>query len=224
MCLRTNRVSSTTNAVEAGPDVSARVGLWRGTEELSTEGSRAEGADLPHADRSRAGCAGKRACSLASVPHLSVDKTVTRRRRLRGVPTLRTLTWRHGTKKPTAIPPPRCAPGSWPCEYAPPTVTRGSDASLPARVLLLAQWPPGEDEPTNYWLSTLPVDTPLTTLVRLANIRWRIEHDYRELTHGLGLDHFEGRTYQGWHRHVTLGAVAEAFATMLRLDPVPAPA
>jgi SRSO17 transposase len=60
---------------------------------------------------------------------------------------------------------------------------------------------------------------PITTLVRLAKIRWRIEHDYRELKHGLGLDHFEGRTYTGWHRHVTLTALAQAFCTMLRLDP-----
>ena len=43
--------------------------------------------------------------------------------------------------------------------------------------------------------------------------------NYRELKHGLGLDHFEGRTYLGWHRHVTLTALAQAFCTMLRLDP-----
>jgi SRSO17 transposase len=61
--------------------------------------------------------------------------------------------------------------------------------------------------------------------VRLAKIRWRIERDYRELKHGLRLDHFEGRSYLGWHRHVTLAAVAQAFCTILRLDPqVPAPA
>src|SRR3954447_9867705 len=59
----------------------------------------------------------------------------------------------------------------------------------------------------------------LTTLVRLAKIRWRIEHDYRELKTGLGLDHFEGRSYLGWHRHVTLTALARAFCTQLRLDP-----
>jgi SRSO17 transposase len=65
----------------------------------------------------------------------------------------------------------------------------------------------------------------LRTLVRLAKIRWRIEHDYRELKDGLGLDHFEGRSYLGWHRHVTLTALAQAFCTHLRHDPkAPAPA
>jgi hypothetical protein len=63
------------------------------------------------------------------------------------------------------------------------------------------------------WLSNLPEGTPLKTLVRLAKIRWRIEHDYRELKTGLGLDHFEGRSYLGRHGHVTLAAVAQAFCT-----------
>ncbi|KDA40422.1 hypothetical protein BMG523Draft_04779 [Frankia sp. BMG5.23] len=52
-----------------------------------------------------------------------------------------------------------------------------------------------------------------------------MEHDYRELKDGLGLDHFEGRTFTGWHRHVTLVSVAQALCTQLRRDPkVPAPA
>ncbi|SOE33794.1 hypothetical protein SAMN05442782_10877 [Streptomyces sp. OK228] len=53
----------------------------------------------------------------------------------------------------------------------------------------------------------------------VAKIRWRVAHDYRELKDGLSLDHFEGRSYLGWHRHVTLAALAQAFCTMLRLDP-----
>lgn len=57
----------------------------------------------------------------------------------------------------------------------------------------------------------------LKTLVRLANMRWRIEHDYRELKTGLGLSHFEGRTFAGWHRHVTLVTAAHLFITKLRL-------
>jgi SRSO17 transposase len=56
---------------------------------------------------------------------------------------------------------------------------------------LLAEWPPGESEPTKYWLSNLPEDTPIQRLVHLAKLRWRIEHDYRELKDALGLDHFE---------------------------------
>ncbi|MEV6869120.1 IS701 family transposase [Streptosporangium subroseum] len=88
---------------------------------------------------------------------------------------------------------------------------------------LLAEWPSGQSEPTKYWLSTLPVDIALRRLVRLAKIRWRVEHDYRELKTGLGLDHFEGRTWSGWHHHVTLASVAHAFCTLERLNPkVPA--
>ncbi|WP_018253845.1 transposase, partial [Salinispora mooreana] len=62
-----------------------------------------------------------------------------------------------------------------------------------------------------------PADTPLAELVRLAKSRWRIEHDYRELNTALGLDHFEGRSWTGWHRHVTLTAAAHLFLTHLRL-------
>ena len=103
-------------------------------------------------------------------------------------------------------------------------IPRGPDGSLP-ECWLLAEWPPGEPEPTDYWLSNLPSDTPLRDLVRLAKIRWRIEHDYRELKRGLGLDHFEGRSWPGWHHHVTLTALAQAFCTQLRYDPkAPAPA
>ena len=79
--------------------------------------------------------------------------------------------------------------------------------------------PPTAEAPTDYWLSNLPADTPLADLVRLAKIRWRIEHDYRELKHGLGLDHFEGRSWPGWHHHVTLVTAAHAFLTEQRLDP-----
>ena len=97
-------------------------------------------------------------------------------------------------------------------------ITRAADRSYPA-CWLLAEWPPEADEPSGYWLSTLPEDIPLEELVRLAKIRWRVEHDYRELKTGLGLDHFEGRSYLGWHRHVTLAVLAQAFITMIRTDP-----
>jgi SRSO17 transposase len=83
---------------------------------------------------------------------------------------------------------------------------------------LLVQWPADADEPSDYWLSDLPADTPLPELVRLAKMRWRIEHDYRELKTGLGLDHYEGRTWAGWHRHVTLAATAQLFLTKLRKE------
>jgi SRSO17 transposase len=89
---------------------------------------------------------------------------------------------------------------------------------LPVR-WLLAEWPDGEPEPVKYWLASLPADTPLQRLVHLAKLRWRVEHDYRELKDALGLDHFEGRSWPGWHHHVTLVSVAHAFVTLQRLDP-----
>jgi SRSO17 transposase len=89
---------------------------------------------------------------------------------------------------------------------------------LPVR-WLLAEWPAGEPEPVAYWLASLPADTPLQQLVHLAKLRWRVEHDYRELKDALGLDHFEGRSWQGWHHHVTLVSAAHAFVTLERLDP-----
>ncbi|MGH4036173.1 IS701 family transposase [Actinomycetota bacterium Odt1-20B] len=84
---------------------------------------------------------------------------------------------------------------------------------------LIAQWPTGADEPVKYWLSNLPADLPPHVLVRLAKTRWRIEHDYRELKTALGLDHFEGRSWEGWHRHVTLVTAAHLFLTERRTDP-----
>jgi len=86
-------------------------------------------------------------------------------------------------------------------------------------VWLLAEWPPGASEPTKYWLSNLPAETTLKRLVGLAKLRWRIEHDYRELKDALGLDHFEGRSYRGWNHHVTLVSIAHAFLTLERRRP-----
>ena len=125
------------------------------------------------------------------------------------------LTWREGSRGPLtsfflAL---RVRPAG-----RNPTARLAADGSLPA-VWLLAEWPPEEPEPTDYWLSDLPETTPLPQLVRLAKIRWRIEHDYRELKTGLGLDHFAGRTFTGWHRHVTLVTAAQLFVTTLRADP-----
>jgi SRSO17 transposase len=99
-----------------------------------------------------------------------------------------------------------------------PTGRLAADGSLPP-AWLLAEWPPAAAEPTDYWLSSLPADTDLAQLIRLAKIRWRIEQDYRECKTALGLDHFEGRTFTGWHRHVTLVTAAQLFITLLRTSP-----
>lgn len=100
-------------------------------------------------------------------------------------------------------------------------IRRSTDGpELPVR-WLLAEWPATEPEPVQFWLSNLPADTPLATLVRTAKLRWRIEHDYREMKQALGLAHFEGRTWRGWHHHVTLVSVAHAFCTLQRITRSP---
>ena len=95
-------------------------------------------------------------------------------------------------------------------------IPRADDGSLPLQ-WLLAEWPAGRTEPTDYWISNLPADTQIPTMVRLAKIRWRIEHDYRELKTGVGLDQFEGRSWTGWHHHATLATAAHVFLTWIRL-------
>jgi SRSO17 transposase len=138
---------------------------------------------------------------------------------------VRPVTWRQGTKATRGNPDAAMTSSFLAIRVRPASrhITRGADRSFPA-CWLLAEWPPQAEEPEGYWLSTLPEDTPIEELVRLAKIRWRAGHDYRELKTGLGLDHFEGRSFAGWHRHVTLAALAQAFCTLLRNDPkAPAP-
>ncbi len=81
---------------------------------------------------------------------------------------------------------------------------------------LLIEWPAGEPQPTKYWLSTLPAPTRLTALVRLAKHRWIIERDYEELKQELGLGHYEGRGWRGFHHHATLCIAAYGFLVIER--------
>ena len=76
---------------------------------------------------------------------------------------------------------------------------------------LLIEWPRGETEPIKYWISTLPPDTKLKALVKMAKHRWIIERDYQELKQELGLGHFEGRNWRGFHHHATLCIAAYGF-------------
>jgi SRSO17 transposase len=82
---------------------------------------------------------------------------------------------------------------------------------------LLIEWPRSETEPSKYFLSTLPAATPLKELVRVAKLRWRIERDYQELKQELGLGHFEGRSWRGFHHHATLCIAAYAFLLAQRI-------
>jgi SRSO17 transposase len=76
---------------------------------------------------------------------------------------------------------------------------------------LLVEWPKGEGEPTKYWLSTLPKNIAFDRLVDTAKLRWRIERDYQELKQEVGLGHYEGRGWRGFHHHITLSIAAYGF-------------
>ena len=107
----------------------------------------------------------------------------------------KTVTWRQGrdTNSGPGLPPLRVRPAHrdyWQAEPHP-------------EEWLLIEWPKGEAEPTKYWLSTLPADTKLKDLVAIAKQRWIIERDYQELKQELGLGHYEGRGWRGFHHHAT---------------------
>jgi SRSO17 transposase len=98
---------------------------------------------------------------------------------------------------------------------------------------LLCEWPATEKQPSKFYFSSLPPDTSLRTLVRLAKLRWRVERDYQEMKQEIGLDHFEGRSWRGFHHHATLCAAAHAFLALRRalfppeldeMDPTDGPA
>lgn len=132
----------------------------------------------------------------------------------------RPVTWRRGSRRTRANPTAAMRSHFLRLRIRPANrdIPRNPDGSLP-ECWLIAEWPPDAAEPVKYWLSNLDTHTSLKALVRLAKLRWRVEHDYRELKTGLGIDHFEGRSFIGWHRHVTLTVLAQAFCTLLRLDP-----
>jgi SRSO17 transposase len=128
----------------------------------------------------------------------------------------RTVTWREGTR------------GAMRSRFARLRVRpahRDEQRATPRpEEWLLIEWPRGDAAPTKYWLSTLPATTPVAHLVRLAKLRWRIERDYQELKDELGLDHFEGRGWRGFHHHGALCIAAYAYlaAERARVSP-PAP-
>ncbi len=68
----------------------------------------------------------------------------------------------------------------------------------------LIEWPADQPEPTKYFLSTLPANISRRALVNTTKLRWRIERDYQDLKQELGLGHYEGRGWRGFHHHATL--------------------
>ncbi len=115
----------------------------------------------------------------------------------------RTIVWRQGSAEPLSS---RFAR----VRVRPARRDFKRSASWPEEWLLI-EWPKGEDEPTKYWLSTLPEDIAFQRLVDLAKLRWRIERDYQELKQEVGLGHFEGRGWRGFHHHATLCIAAYGF-------------
>lgn len=93
------------------------------------------------------------------------------------------------------------------------------DHREPRTEWLIVEWPEGAQRPSDYWLANLPADTAPDRLAQLARLRWVIELDYRQLKGELGLDHYEGRSYAGWHHHCALVTAAHAFLTEERLCP-----
>jgi SRSO17 transposase len=110
------------------------------------------------------------------------------------------------------------APGEQ--QHGPRSPESSPDAEQPPREeWLIAEWLPGAEKPTGYWLSNLPADTTPERLARLARLRWRIELDYKQLKGELGLDHYEGRSWLGWYHHTALVTAAHGFLTLERLNP-----
>ena len=115
----------------------------------------------------------------------------------------RTITWREGAAAPLSS---RFAR----LRVRPAHRDEKLTVPHPAQWLLI-EWPKGEKEPTKYWLSTVPEDIDFAVLVDLAKLRWRIERDYQELKQEVGLGHFEGRGWRGFHHHATLCIAAYGF-------------
>jgi SRSO17 transposase len=115
----------------------------------------------------------------------------------------RSITWREGTA------------GKLDARFAAIRVRpahRDNDRAEPrTEEWLLVEWPVSEKEPSKYWLSTLPEAAPIEELVATAKLRWRIERDFEELKQELGLGHFEGRGWRGFHHHASLCIAAYGF-------------
>jgi SRSO17 transposase len=120
----------------------------------------------------------------------------------------RTVTWREGTKGKMA--------GRFAAWRVRPAHKLSAGKEPLEACWLLVEWPEGSEHPAKYFFSNLSPTTSLKRLVATAKSRWWIEHCYRELTDELGLDHFEGRSWRGWHHHVVLVLLAYAFLQDVR--------
>lgn len=117
----------------------------------------------------------------------------------------RTVTWRTGTN------------GALSSRFAALRVRAAQGNRARPEEWLLIEWPLSEAQPSHYWLSTLPPILSLKRLVANAKGRWMIERDYQELKSELGLSHYEGRNWRGFHHHATLCIAAYGFLMLERL-------
>ena len=117
----------------------------------------------------------------------------------------RQISWREGTN------------GTLSSRFARVRVRAANTNKARAEEWLLIEWPEGEAEPTHYWLSTLDDKLAFKKLVHHAKARWKIERDYQELKSELGLSHYEGRNWRGFHHHATLCIAAYGFLMLERL-------
>lgn len=118
----------------------------------------------------------------------------------------RTITWREGTNEVLRS------------RFARVRVRAASGGRAREEEWLLIEWPVTEDKPVHYWLSTLPEKTSFKQLVANAMGRWMIERDFQELKSELGLSHYEGRNWRGFHHHATLCITAYGFLMLERLS------
>lgn len=125
----------------------------------------------------------------------------------------RRYTWRDGTR--------RKLHSRFAFERVVPFHDDGTDPAHREDVWLVIEWPEGESEPADYWFSTAPRTTAKKHLVRTLKERYRTERTYEDLKGELGLDHFEGRSYAGWHHHVSCVLACNAFIQSERLRRAP---
>jgi SRSO17 transposase len=120
----------------------------------------------------------------------------------------RSVTWREGSKGKMT--------GRFAAWRVRPAHKLSAGKEPLAACWLLVEWPAGDAQPAKYFFSNMPAKTSLKRLVATAKSRWWVEHSYRELKDELGLDHFEGRSWRGWHHHVVLVLMAYAFLQDVR--------
>jgi len=134
-------------------------------------------------------------------------------KKLKGKKKFRRCTWRRGTKQDLSA---RFAIRRvFPCRE------QSRDIDDRESVWLIIEWREGEDEPANYFFSSMPKSTKKKELIRLTMQRWRTERAYEDMKGELGLDHFEGRGFRGWHHHVTVVLCCYAFVVSERVRHFP---